>query len=163
MLSVREMHLYGEAEKEFFLKDSLEAFRDYFDYIILDCPPNLGIFVINALVAADDVIIPVEPTKLAFFGLNLIRDTVRNIQKSKRMNPDLRELGVVLTRYQSNVNTNKEKRELLEEQELLLATIRKTNEIVKAEEECGPPVVYLKPSAPVTRDYETLAELIKEL
>ena len=158
-LALIENEIATDNERAFFLKDACDALKNYFDYIFIDCPPNLGIFVTNALVAADEAVIPVEPTKLAFSGMDLIKDSIRHVQESKRLNPDLILKGAVLTKFRSNVNTNKMRKNDLEAQELLLGTVRLSNDVSKVEES-GVPVVFGNPKCDAAKDYEKIAKLL---
>lgn len=82
--------------KQILMKQMLQNHRDY-DYVLIDCPPSLGLLTINALVAADEVLIPVQPEFFGLQGLSQILDTVKLLQES--LNPDLEIAGIVCTRY----------------------------------------------------------------
>ena len=96
-LAGAEMELVGAMAREFRLKQALEPIRNRCDYIIIDCPPSLGLLTINALVAADALIIPIQCEYLALEGLSQLRNTV-SIVKSK-LNPDLYIAGIVMTMF----------------------------------------------------------------
>jgi chromosome partitioning protein len=96
-LAGAEMELVGEIARETKLRRVLEPIRSRCDYIIIDCPPSLGLLTINALVAADALIIPIQCEYLALEGLTQLINTV-NIVKSK-LNPQLYIAGVVLTMF----------------------------------------------------------------
>ncbi len=96
-LAGAEMELVGEIARENKLRQALEPIRNRCDYIIIDCPPSLGLLTINALVAADALIIPIQCEYLALEGLSQLVNTV-NIVKSK-LNPNLYIAGVVLTMF----------------------------------------------------------------
>lgn len=82
--------------KQILMKQMLQNHRDY-DYILIDCPPSLGLLTINALVAAHEVLIPVQPEFFGLQGLSQILDTIKLLQDS--LNPDLKIGGIVCTRY----------------------------------------------------------------
>jgi chromosome partitioning protein len=82
--------------KELILRDKLRATRTHYDYIVIDCPPNLGNLCINGLCAADQVLIPCDPSPLAVRGVEALVGAVSTI--ASRLNPDLDVLGVLLTR-----------------------------------------------------------------
>lgn len=83
--------------KEFVLRDALVVARTWYDVIVMDCPPNLGNLTVNALVAADVVLVPCDPTPLALEGVSeLIQTSARLTQ---RLNPELDIAGIVVTRY----------------------------------------------------------------
>lgn len=96
-LAGAEMELVGEIARENKLQSVLEPIRNRCDYIIIDCPPSLGLLTVNALVAADGLIIPIQCEYLALEGLSQLLNTV-NIVKSK-LNPQLYVAGVVLTMF----------------------------------------------------------------
>jgi len=92
-----------EAERrEFRLRDAIAALRDRFQFIVLDCPPALDLLTLNALVAADAVLIPMQAEYFALEGISELMDTVERIRAS--FNPDLEIEGVVLTMLDERTN-----------------------------------------------------------
>lgn len=81
--------------KELLLRDALRVTRTYYDVIVIDCPPNLGNLTVNGLVAADQVLIPCDPSPLALGGVHALVDAIRGVS---RLNPEIDVLGVLLTR-----------------------------------------------------------------
>jgi chromosome partitioning protein len=96
-LTAAEIELVGALARENRLRHVLEPIRDRCDYILIDCPPSLGLLTVNALVAADGLIIPIQCEYLALEGLTQLLNTIQ-IVKSK-LNPDLYIAGVVLTMF----------------------------------------------------------------
>jgi len=96
-LAAAEVELVGAIAREYKLRQALTAIRERCDYILIDCPPSLGLLTVNALVAADAVIIPIQCEYLALEGLTQLSDTIR-IVKSK-LNPGLYIAGAVLTMF----------------------------------------------------------------
>jgi chromosome partitioning protein len=96
-LAAAEVELVGAIARESRLRQALEKIRSRCDYVIIDCPPSLGLLTINALVAADAVLIPIQCEYLALEGLTQLLTTV-NIVKNK-LNPKLYVAGVLLTMY----------------------------------------------------------------
>lgn len=96
-LAAAEIELVGALAREQRLRQLLEPIRDRCDYILIDCPPSLGLLTINALVAADGVLIPIQCEYLALEGLTQLLNTV-NIVK-KQLNPALHVAGVVMTMF----------------------------------------------------------------
>jgi chromosome partitioning protein len=94
-LSAAEIDLGREPLGVFALRESLEALPAGFDYVLIDCPPSLGILTANALAAASGVIIPLQADYLALRGVDVLLSTIAKIQK--RANPNLKVLAVVLT------------------------------------------------------------------
>ena len=94
-LSGMETGLFNVMSREYVLKSCIEGMRKNYDYILIDCMPSLGMMTVNALAAADSVIIPSQPNFLSTKGLNLL---LRSIAKIKRqINPRLRIDGILLT------------------------------------------------------------------
>ncbi len=92
-----EVDLLDIENREYRLRDALKPVLDYYDYILLDCPPALGLVTINALNAADSVIIPLQCEFFALEGISQLVSTINKVQK--KWNPDLKILGVLLTMY----------------------------------------------------------------
>lgn len=98
-LAAAEMELAGEVGREVILRDKLEIDDEDFDYLILDCPPSLGVLTVNALTAVGEVFLPLQPHFLALHGLSKLLKTIEIV--SKRLNPGLHLSGVVLCMYES--------------------------------------------------------------
>jgi chromosome partitioning protein len=94
-LSAAELDLVREPLGVFALRDALAALPTGFDYVLIDCPPSLGILTTNALAAAREVLIPLQADYLALRGVDLLLTTIGKMQR--RANPGLQVLGVVLT------------------------------------------------------------------
>lgn len=89
--------------KEFLLRDALRVTRSHYDYIVIDCPPNLGNLTLNGLCAADQVLIPCDPSPLAVKGVDAVVDTIARI--AGRLNPDIDVLGILMTRVDGRNRT----------------------------------------------------------
>lgn len=98
-LAAAEMELACEVGREVILRDRLEQVTEPFDFLILDCPPSLGVLTLNALTAVDEVYLPMQPHFLALHGLSKLLRTIEIV--SKRLNPALRLEGIVLCMYES--------------------------------------------------------------
>ena len=96
------LELVGAAEREFRLRNALRNIRDSFDYVVLDCPPALDLLTLNALVAADAVLIPMQAEYFALEGVSELLDTIDRLRMS--FNPKLEIGGVVLTMYDDRTN-----------------------------------------------------------
>ena len=96
-----EIELVDKENREYMLKKAIEPILDAYDYIIIDCAPSLGLITINALTAADSVIIPIQCEYFALEGLGKLLNTVKSIQKIH--NPDLDIEGLLLTMYDSRL------------------------------------------------------------
>ncbi len=98
-LAAAEIELVGMIAREHKLKQALAPIRDRCDYVLIDCPPSLGLLTINALVAADGVLIPIQCEYLALEGLTQLNNTI-SIVKNK-LNPNLYIAGAILTMFDS--------------------------------------------------------------
>ncbi len=96
-LAAAEIELVSVIGRETILKEKLEAAQHDFDYILLDCPPSLGLLTINALAFASEVIVPMQAHFLALQGVAKLLETVQLV--SRRMNPRLKVSGIVLTMF----------------------------------------------------------------
>lgn len=96
-LAGADIDLLDMENREFRLRDALKPIADYYDYILLDCPPALGYLTINALTAADSVIIPLQCEFFALEGVQQLMDTISVVKQ--KWNPSLEILGVLLTMY----------------------------------------------------------------
>lgn len=105
-LSGLEVSLFSAMSREFVLRNCIEPLRQRYDYILIDCMPSLGIMTVNALVAADSVIIPSQPSFLSAKGLDLLLHTVAKVRRS--INPRLKIDGVLLTMVDSRTNNDRE-------------------------------------------------------
>lgn len=101
-LAGAEIELVPTISREIRLKKSLDKIKDNYDYIILDCPPSLGLLTINALTSADSVIIPVQCEYYALEGLSQLLNTIRLVQK--HLNKTLMIEGVLLTMFDARTN-----------------------------------------------------------
>lgn len=101
-LAGAEIELVPTISREVRLKRALEAVKQNYDYIIIDCPPSLGLLTINALTASDSVVIPVQCEYYALEGLSQLLNTVRLVQK--HLNTDLMIEGVLLTMLDARTN-----------------------------------------------------------
>ncbi len=98
-LSGAAIELVDQERREYFLKDALEPLQDKYDYILIDCPPSLGILTLNGLAAADAVLVPMQCEYFALEGITLLLQTVKKVQKS--INPSLKIGGIFFTMYDS--------------------------------------------------------------
>lgn len=101
-LAGAEIELVSTISRELKLKKALNAVKHNYDYIIIDCPPSLGILTINSLTASDSVIIPIQCEYYALEGLSQLLNTVRLVQKN--LNPHLKIEGVLLTMLDARTN-----------------------------------------------------------
>ncbi len=96
-LATAELQLVAMMGREFILRDALAPVRDKYNFILIDCPPSLGLLTVNALAAADEILVPLQCEFLAMRGLDALVDTVARIQR--RLNPRLTLFGIVPTLF----------------------------------------------------------------
>ena len=101
-----EVELVSMLSRESRLQSALASIRDQYDFIIIDCPPSLGLLTINALTASDSVIIPIQCEYYALEGVGQLMNTVKLVQQ--HLNPDLKIEGVLLTMFDSRLNLSKQ-------------------------------------------------------
>lgn len=121
-LSALEVTMIGRTARETILDRALTNIRDAFDYILIDCPPQLSVLTINALSCADYVLAPCKTDYLSFRGLQLLMGSVEQVQKLT--NHRLKFMGVLATIHDSRANDAKETLELLNEQYRVIGTIK---------------------------------------
>jgi chromosome partitioning protein len=100
-LSGAAVELIEQEDRDFFLKKALEPVRNRYDYILIDCPPSLGVLTLNGMAAADAVLIPMQCEYFALEGLTLLLQTISRIQKS--LNPKLTIGGIFFTMYDPRI------------------------------------------------------------
>lgn len=105
-LSGMETGLFNIMSREYVLRNYVDSVRKNYDYILIDCMPSLGMMTINALVAADSVIIPSQPSFLSTKGLNLLLHSISKVKRS--INPSLKIDGILFTMVDSRTNNAKD-------------------------------------------------------
>lgn len=98
-LAAAEVELAGVPGRELILRDKLAEVDGEFDYVLVDCPPSLGVLTLNALATVDEVLLPLQPHFLALHGLSKLLQTIDLV--ARRLNPKLRLSGVVYCMYES--------------------------------------------------------------
>jgi chromosome partitioning protein len=96
-----EIELVDKVDREYMLKKTLESIKDDYDYILIDCAPSLGLITLNALVAADSLIIPIQCEYFALEGLGKLLNTIKSVQKIHNEQLDIE--GLLLTMYDSRL------------------------------------------------------------
>lgn len=112
-LAGAEVELINEPGREFILKDKLAAVDKRYDYILIDCPPSLGLLTLNAITAATDILIPVQSQYLAFRGMESLLATIAKVKA--RLNPNLEILGILSTFYDKRTRHAREVMEQLKQ------------------------------------------------
>src|SRR5512135_3563931 len=101
-----ELELVEKSGRERVLRDVLEPIRERYDFILIDCPPSLGLITLNVLTAADGVLIPIQCEYYALEGISQLINTIRLVQQN--FNPDFQIDGVLLTMFDARLNLSKQ-------------------------------------------------------
>lgn len=158
-LAPMEMELLSRASREKILDRALKPIRESYDFILIDCPPQLSILTINALSCADGVLIPVKTDYLAYRGLTQLLDSIQEVQEL--INPDLKVLGVVATLYDTRVTDDREILALLKKDYNLLGVIKRLA-VAKKGIYDGRAAVEQAPSSEIAREYTAIANWLVE-
>ena len=156
-LAPMEMEMLSRASREKILDRALKQVKGNYDYILIDCPPQLSILTINALSCADKVIIPVKTDYLAYRGLTQLQDSVREIQEL--INPNLEIFGVIARLYDTRVSDDKEILDLLKREYHLLGVIKRLA-VAKKGLYDGLAAVEQAPNSELAKEYNMIAESI---
>ncbi|GLB47416.1 sporulation initiation inhibitor protein Soj [Philodulcilactobacillus myokoensis] len=114
VLSDAELNLVNATLRELILKKALSSVIDNYDYVLIDCPPSRGVLTVNALSASDYVVIPVQSEYQALLGMQLLKNTIKNVQS--QINADLKVFGYVIT-MTSHTNHSNEVTESIKQDE----------------------------------------------
>jgi chromosome partitioning protein len=146
-LSAAEVVLVSEVAREHALKRVLTSIKDEYDYLLIDCPPSLGLLTVNALTASDSVLIPLECEFFALRGMGLLVDTIEKVRD--RLNPDLEIEGVLATMFDGRTLHSREVIETVREAfgtKLFTSTIPRTVRFAEAPVAGEPILTYARDS-----------------
>jgi chromosome partitioning protein len=161
-LAAAELMLVQEVAREQSLMRTLAPLRVNYDFILIDCPPSLGLLTINALTSADGVIIPLECEYYALRGMGLLMDSITRIKE--RLNPRLQVDGIVATMFDNRTLHSREVLERVREafgSRLFETTVRKTIRFAEAPV-VGEPILTYAPTSPGSASYRALAKEVME-
>ncbi|MBI4785609.1 MAG: ParA family protein [Chloroflexi bacterium] len=160
-LSSAEEGLAARLQREYVLRKVLTTVAQDFDVCLVDCPPNQGLLTINALTAAQIVIVPAQPTAQDLRGLSLFVETIRSIQAE--INPELVFLGILLTFYDTRLRHHREEIEAMQKAGLpvLPVSIGRSVRVAEAAGACQPVVTYAR-QHPEAQHYLALAQFVVE-
>lgn len=159
-LSVAEISLVNMMARETVLKKALKEIKDEFDYILIDCPPNLGLLTINALCASDRVLIPVSTDYLSLRGVDLLVDTVAKVKDN--LNEDLEVLGLIATMYDSRTRHSNEILDVFKDNHNLIGTVSESVRI-KDSILASMPMGEFDPTHKTAEEYKAITEKIIEM
>lgn len=155
-----EIELVAAERREYRIKDALVSVHDRYDYIFLDCPPSLGLLTVNALTAADSLLVPIQSEYYALEGLSALLETMNLVQRG--LNSRLRLEGIVITMFDSR---NRISHQVVEEvrahfPDRLFRTIIRRNVRLSESPSYGKPIYLYDVNSTGSQDY---LELAKEL
>lgn len=157
-LSAAEIMLVSEVAREQLLKRALEPARSIYNYLLIDCPPSLGLLTVNALTAAESVVIPLETEYFALRGMALLVDTIEKVQE--RLNPELKIEGIVATMLDSRTIHGREVLSRVTDafgDKLFKTVIHKTIRFAEAPV-AGEPILTYAPTSMGSQEYRDLAK-----
>ena len=156
-LAQLEMEMIGRSMRETILKRALEAEKGKYDFILIDCPPQLSILTINALACCDFVVIPVKTDYLAYRGVELLMESISDTKDL--INPSLSVLGVVATMYEKRVKDDNEILQALQEKYNVIGIVKKLA-IAKKGVYDGRSVSEQAPNNDIATEYDKVSEYI---
>ncbi len=159
-LAGAELELVSEDDRAVRLREALEGTRDSYDYIVIDCPPSLNLLTLNALVAADSVIVPMQCEYLALQGLAQLMDTIERVRGA--LNPTLAIRGVLLTMFDPRNNLANEVADEVRKHFLVYDTVIPRNIRLAEAPSHGKPVVLYDAASKGANSYLSLAREILE-
>lgn len=155
-----ESELLSRTARELILTKALASVRDNYDYIIIDCPPQLSTLTINALACTDQVIIPCKTDFLAYRGIDQLLETVESIKEYFK--PDINVLGVLATMFESRANDDKDVLELLKEEYEVIGVVKRTVQSKKGMYD-GKSALEVDPDSEFAKEYKRISSMILEL
>lgn len=152
-----EMEMLARASREKILDRALEPIKEEYDYILVDCPPQLSILTINALSCADGVIIPTKTDYLSYRGIELLMDTISEVKEL--INPRLKVLGAIATLYNMRSNDDKDILNGLKSKYNVLGVVKMLVSAKKGIYD-GLSVVEREPSNEIAIEYIKIADML---
>ena len=161
-LAGAEIELIGKVDREFILKKEVERIKDDYDFIIIDCPPSLNTLTVNAMTAADTVLVPIQCEYYALEGLTQLIHTINLVKK--KLNPQLELEGVVFTMYDSRTNLSLQVVENVKDnlKQNIYKTIIPRNIRLAEAPSHGLPINLYDPKSTGAESYRLLAEEVME-
>ncbi len=158
-LAGTELKLMNQMNREKKLSKALNHIKGLFDFVLIDCPPQLSLITINALAVADLILIPCECSQLSYFALDTLYDTLQGVKEE--LNENLEVLGVIATLYDSRTLIDKYVLESLQSNYEVLGVIKRTVAAKRGLQK-GLPVVLTEPNSEIAVEYRNIADLIIE-
>ncbi len=158
-----EIELVDKDQREYMLKNTLEAAKEAYDYILIDCAPSLGLLTLNALTASDSVIIPIQCEYFALEGLGKLLNTIKSVQKIHNKSLDIE--GLLLTMYDSRLRLSNQVVEEVQKHfnEMVFKTIIQRNIRLSEAPSYGESIINYDAASKGASNYLSLAhEIIKK-
>jgi len=158
-----EIELVDKDNREYMLKQALESVKNQYDYILIDCAPSLGLLTLNALTAADSVVIPIQCEYFALEGLGKLLNTIKSVQKIH--NPNLDIEGLLLTMYDSRLRLSNQVVEEVQKHfnDMVFKTIIQRNVKLSEAPSFGESIINFDATSRGATNYLSLAqEIIKK-
>jgi len=161
-LAGAEIELVDVPQRELVLKKALSPLRDSFDYILIDCPPSLGLISINSLAASEGIIVPIQCEYYALEGVSNLINTINLVKRG--LNPALDIVGIVLTMFDSRTNLSMQVAAEVKRyfREKVFNAIIPRNVKIAESPSFGKPVIYYDESSSGAKAYMSLAEELLE-
>lgn len=158
-----EIELVDKENREYMLKQALESIKNDYDYILIDCAPSLGLLTLNALTAADSVVIPIQCEYFALEGLGKLLNTIKSVQKIH--NPSLDIEGLLLTMFDSRLRLSNQVVEEVQKHfnDMVFETIIQRNVKLSEAPSFGESIINFDATSKGATNYLNLAqEIIKK-
>lgn len=155
-----EINLLSVTARELILSRALEKIKKEYDYILIDCPPQLSTLTINALASSDKVIIPCKTDYLAYRGIKQLLETIDTIREYFK--PGIEVIGVLATMYESRAKDDNEILSVLKEENNVIGTIKRTTQAKKGIYD-GIASAEFAPTSELAKEYDRIASIIIEL
>lgn len=156
-LSAVENELLSRTARELILSRALDPVKALYDYIVIDCPPQLSTLTINALACTDKVIIPCKTDYLAYRGLKQLLETVETVRSYFK--PDLEVSGLLATMFESRAKDDNEILALLREEYNVLGVVKRTTQAKKGMYD-GLSAVEFAPKSELAQEYEHIVDVL---
>lgn len=157
-LAGAEIELVSKISREKILKEKIDKVKSEYDFVLIDCPPSLGLLTLNALVASDAVVIPVQCEYFALEGISQLMNTINLVKKS--LNPSLDILGVVMTMFDARTKLSSDVVAEVQKYfgENVFETVIPRNVRLSESPSFGKPIDQYDPNSPGAKAYERLGE-----
>lgn len=157
-LAETEQDISSRMARDSILKKAIRPFSNEFDYVFIDCPPQLGILTTNAMVAADEIIIPTKAEYLSYRGIRALKRSINNIIEAE-LNEKLTLKGFIITMYESRINDQKDLVEQIAKEAPIIGTVKKSADTYRNILD-GKPVVIANKASDVAKEYMRISQEI---